>query len=70
MVMLYSWLIAGCFTLVIGAVLAEICSVYPVAGGIYYWSGVLAKREQAARVSYLVGWMYIGSYIAMIASFA
>jgi amino acid transporter len=44
-VMLYGWVITSCFTLITGAALAEICSVYPVAGGIYYWSGALAKRE-------------------------
>ena len=42
-VMLYGWLFVGVLTMVTGAVMAEICSVYPVAGSVYYWAGALAK---------------------------
>ena len=68
--MLYGWLLCGFFTLITGAVIAEICSVYPVAGGMYYWAGALAKREKAAEMSYITGWIYFTSYTAMMSSFS
>ena len=46
-VMLGGWLVCGAFSLVNGAIIAEICAVYPVAGGIYYWSGALARSKSA-----------------------
>ena len=36
-VMLYGWFITGVFSTIVGSVLAEICSTYPVAGCVYYW---------------------------------
>src|SRR5437763_8588561 len=40
----FSWIIVGAFTLMVGMSMAEICSAYPTAGGLYYWSAKLANR--------------------------
>ena len=56
-------------SLVNAAVLAEICAVYPVAGGLYYWAGALARPKEAPKWSYFTGWLYFTSYIAMLSSF-
>ena len=69
-VLVYGWLIVGLFSLIISAVLAEICSTYPVTGSVYYWAGALAKREKSAFYSFLTGWVYFFAYVAMMSSFA
>ncbi len=67
-IMLLSWIVVGIFTILIGASMAEICSAYPVAGGVYYWSGALAKRKDSAFYSYITGWILFSGYIANITS--
>ena len=39
------WLIVGFFALLVGMSMGEICSAYPTAGGLYFWSAKLAKRN-------------------------
>lgn len=36
-VIIWTWLIGSCFTILVGLSLAEICSVYPTAGSVYHW---------------------------------
>ena len=67
--MLGGWLVCGVFSLVNGAVIAEICAVYPVAGGIYYWAGALSRKKSAHQWSYFTGWLYFTSYVAGLSSF-
>ncbi|PRQ40269.1 putative amino acid/polyamine transporter I [Rosa chinensis] len=55
----YGWLIAGCFTMVVGLSMAEICSSYPTSGGLYYWSAMLAGPKWAPFASWLTGWFNI-----------
>lgn len=69
-VLVYGWLVVGTFSMIIAAVLAEICSTYPVSGGVYYWAGALAKREESAFYSFVTGWLYFFAYVGMMASFA
>jgi amino acid transporter len=40
-VIVWSWLLGSFFTILIGLSLAEICSVYPSAGSVYYWYSFL-----------------------------
>lgn len=54
---LYGWILVSLISLCIAASLAEICAVYPTAGGVYYWSAMLASRKWAPAVSYLDGWL-------------
>ena len=52
----YGWLITGCFTMLVGLSMAEICSSYPTSGGLYYWSAKLAGPNWAPLASWLTGW--------------
>ncbi|KAK5040236.1 hypothetical protein LTS07_000733 [Exophiala sideris] len=54
---LYGWLFVSLISLAIAASLAEICSVYPTAGGVYYWSAMLSTKKWAPMVSYIDGWL-------------
>ncbi|KAF9594102.1 hypothetical protein IFM89_027405 [Coptis chinensis] len=55
--MVYGWLIAGFFTLIVGLAMAEICSSYPTSGGLYFWSAKLCGNEWAPFASWLTGCM-------------
>ena len=44
-VITWGWLIVGAFTLFVGLAMAEVCSSFPTAGGLYYWSAKLARRN-------------------------
>ena len=34
----WGWPIVGVMTLIVGLAMAEVCSSFPTAGGLYYWS--------------------------------
>jgi len=53
----YSWVIVSLICLAIAASLAEICSVFPTAGGVYYWSHMLASPKYAPIASWTTGWL-------------
>ncbi|KAG9075288.1 hypothetical protein FS749_013045, partial [Ceratobasidium sp. UAMH 11750] len=53
---LYGWIIVSLISLAIAASLAEICSVFPTAGGVYYWSHMLASPRYAPISSWTTGW--------------
>ena len=38
------WPLVGLFVLCVALAMAEICSSYPTAGGLYYWAGQLARK--------------------------
>ncbi|KAG9238286.1 amino acid/polyamine transporter I [Amylocarpus encephaloides] len=54
---LYGWIFVSIISLSIAASLAEICAVFPTAGGVYYWSAMLATKEWAPVVSWVDGWL-------------
>lgn len=54
---LWGWVVVSLISLCIAASLAEICAVYPTAGGVYYWSAMLATREWAPMASWVTGWL-------------
>ncbi len=61
------WFIVGAFTLLVGMGMAEICSAYPTAGGLYYWSARLATKNKAAW-SWATGWFNLVGQVAVTAS--
>jgi amino acid transporter len=70
-VMVWGWIAASIFTLLTVASMAEICSVYPSAGSVYYWSGALApKPEWSPALSYICAWFNLLGNIACDSSFA
>ncbi|OAL01987.1 amino acid permease-like protein [Phaeosphaeriaceae sp. SRC1lsM3a] len=54
---LWGWVLVSLISLSIAASLAEICAVYPTAGGVYYWSAMLSTREWAPITSWITGWL-------------
>lgn len=65
-VMIWGWPIAGLFTLLVGLGMAEVCSTYPTAGGLYYWAARLAKRNAPAW-SWFTGWFNFLGEVAVTA---
>jgi amino acid transporter len=63
----FSWVIVGFFALLVGMAMAEIVSVYPTAGGLYYWSAKLA-RKNGPMWSWYTGWFNMIGQIGTIAS--
>lgn len=54
---IWGWVLVSLISLSIAASLAEICAVYPTAGGVYYWSAILSTPKYAPAVSFIDGWM-------------
>jgi amino acid transporter len=61
------WVLVGIFALAVGASMGEICSSYPTAGGLYYWSAKLARRN-GPRWAWFTGWFNLIGQIGVIAS--
>ncbi len=53
----YGWILLTVISMCIAASLAEICSVYPTSGGVYYWSAMLANKKWAPVASWTTGWL-------------
>jgi len=64
--MTWGWIFVGLMTFVVGLGMAEVCSAYPTAGGLYYWSAKLAKNKGAAW-SWYTGWFNLLGQVAVTA---
>jgi len=64
--MTWGWIFVGIMTLIVGLGMAEVCSAYPTAGGLYYWSAKLAKKNGAAW-SWFTGWFNLLGQVAVTA---
>jgi amino acid transporter len=51
----YGWPLVGLLVTFVSLAMAEICSSYPTAGGLYYWSAKVAPKNGAAW-SWFTGW--------------
>jgi amino acid transporter len=67
LVITLGWLIVGMFALFVGMSMGEICSAYPTAGGLYFWSAKLARNNGPAW-SWFTGWFNFIGQIGVIAS--
>ncbi len=65
-VIVWGWLGVGIMTLFVGLAMAEVCSSYPTAGGLYYWSAKLARRNGPAW-SWFTGWFNFIGQVAITA---
>ncbi|KAK7744855.1 hypothetical protein SLS53_003088 [Cytospora paraplurivora] len=54
---LWGWVLLSLISVAIAASLAEICSVFPTAGGVYYWAALLSTPEWAPIASWVTGWL-------------
>lgn len=62
----WGWPVVGVMTLFVGLAMAEVCSSFPTAGGLYYWSAKLAPRNPAAW-SWFTGWFNFLGQVAVTA---
>jgi amino acid permease (GABA permease) len=65
-VIVWGWPFVGLMTLFVGLAMAEVCSSFPTAGGLYYWSAKLAKKNSAAW-SWFTGWFNFLGQVAVTA---
>ena len=68
-VVLCGWLLAACGSLTVASSLAEICGVFPVSGGLYYWSFQLGGRH-ARFMSWFAGWFNLLGQLSALAGAA
>ncbi|KAJ5832203.1 GabA permease [Penicillium riverlandense] len=54
---IWGWVFVTLISIAIAASLAEICAVFPTAGGVYYWSAMLSTRRWAPLMSFIDGWL-------------
>lgn len=67
-VLIFGWIGCCFFTLFVVAILAELCSAYPVAGGQYSWILLLSKDTKWGRsISYICGWVQTTGILGMVA---
>jgi amino acid transporter len=66
-VMLWGWLLVGTLVIFAGMSMAEICSAYPTAGGLYYWAAKLAPGKSAPIWSWFTGWFNLLGQVAVTA---
>ena len=66
-VIMVGWVVVGFFALLVGMAMGEICSSYPTAGGLYYWSAKLARRN-GPRWAWFTGWFNLLGQIGVIGS--
>ena len=65
-IIVWGWPFVGIMTLFVGLAMAEVCSSYPTAGGLYYWSAKLAKTRGPAW-SWFTGWFNFLGQVAVTA---
>jgi amino acid transporter len=61
------WPVVGLFVLCVGLAMAEICSCFPTAGGLYWWAGKLATRNNRQWAWY-TGWFNFMGEVGVTAS--
>src|SRR5271170_4333180 len=62
----WGWPIVGLMTLMVGLAMAEVCSSFPTAGGLYYWAAKLARTNGPAW-SWFTGWFNFLGQVAVTA---
>jgi amino acid permease (GABA permease) len=65
-VIVWGWPFVGIMTLFVGLSMAEVCSSFPTAGGLYYWAAKLAPRNGPAW-SWFTGWFNFLGQVAVTA---
>ena len=62
----YGWPIVGILVTFVALAMAEICSSFPTAGGLYYWSAKIAPRNGPAW-AWFTGWFNLLGQVAVTA---
>jgi amino acid transporter len=62
----YGWPLVGILVTFVSLAMAEICSSYPTAGGLYYWSAKIAPKNGPAW-AWFTGWFNLLGQLAVTA---
>ena len=62
----YGWPLVGILVTFVALAMAEICSSYPTAGGLYYWSAKVAPKNGPAW-AWFTGWFNFLGQVAVTA---
>jgi len=62
----WGWPFVGIMTLLVGLSMAEVCSSFPTAGGLYYWAAKLAPGNPGVW-SWFTGWFNFLGQVAVTA---
>jgi amino acid transporter len=62
----YGWPLVGILVTFVSLAMAEICSSYPTAGGLYYWAAKIAPKNGAAW-AWFTGWFNFLGQVAVTA---
>jgi len=65
-IIVWGWPIVGIMTLLVGLSMAEVCSSFPTAGGLYYWAAKLSPRHGPVW-SWFTGWFNFLGQVAVTA---
>ncbi|WP_104478738.1 amino acid permease [Actinokineospora auranticolor] len=67
--MIWGWPLVGVFVVLVGLGMAEICSSYPTAGGLYYWAAKLAPHSglSGPAWAWFTGWFNLVGQVAVTA---
>src|ERR1700720_2919971 len=60
------WPFVGIMVLLVGLAMAEVCSSYPTAGGLYYWAAKLGGKNSAGW-SWFTGWFNLLGQVGVTA---
>src|ERR1700738_4081467 len=60
------WPLVGLLVLMVGLAMAEVCSSYPTAGGLYYWAAKLGGKNSAGW-SWFTGWFNLLGQVGVTA---
>jgi amino acid transporter len=63
----YGWPLVGLLVTFVALAMAEVCSSYPTAGGLYYWSAKLAPGKSGPVWSWFTGWFNLLGQVAVTA---
>jgi amino acid transporter len=65
-IMNIGWPLVGIFVVLVGLAMAEVCSSYPTAGGLYYWAAKLGGANGPAW-SWFTGWFNLLGQVGITA---
>lgn len=63
--MVWGWILVSLIMLCVAVSLAEITSVYPTAGGVYYQTFVLSPTWCRRATAWVCGWAYVAGNITI-----
>ncbi|KAI7820544.1 APC amino acid permease [Gamsiella multidivaricata] len=63
-VAIWGWLLVAFFVMFIGLGMAEICSTYPTAGGLYFWTAKLGGPKWGPMFSWYEAWFNMLGQVA------